>query len=73
MLPKYHRNRFAGLLVCNFLSLARRATNRGDVPMKKLLIAGAMLASCAAIQSASAADMALKAVPPPPVVDVWTG
>ncbi len=41
--------------------------------MKKLLIAGAMLASCTAIQSASAADMALKAVPPPPVVDVWTG
>ena len=41
--------------------------------MKKLLIAGAVLASCAAIQSASAADMALKAVPPPPVVDEWTG
>jgi len=41
--------------------------------MKKLLIAGAMLASFAAIQSASAADMALKAPPPPPVVDEWTG
>jgi outer membrane immunogenic protein len=41
--------------------------------MKKLLIAGAMLASCAAIQSASAADLALKAPPPPVVVDEWTG
>ena len=39
--------------------------------MKKLLIAGAMLA--AAIQSASAADLALKAPPPPLVVDEWTG
>jgi outer membrane immunogenic protein len=41
--------------------------------MKKLLVAGAMLASCAAIQSASAADLALKAPPPPVVVDEWTG
>lgn len=41
--------------------------------MKKILFAGAMLASCAAIQSASAADLALKAPPPPPVVDEWTG
>jgi outer membrane immunogenic protein len=41
--------------------------------MKKLLCAGAMLASFAAIQSASAADLALKAPPPPPVVDEWTG
>jgi outer membrane immunogenic protein len=41
--------------------------------MKKLLIAGAMLASCAAIQSAGAADLALKAPPPPLVVDEWTG
>jgi outer membrane immunogenic protein len=41
--------------------------------MKKLLFAAAMLASFAAIQSASAADMALKAVPPPVVVDPWTG
>jgi outer membrane immunogenic protein len=39
--------------------------------MKKLLMAGAMLA--AAIQSASAADLALKAPPPPVVVDEWTG
>ena len=39
--------------------------------MKKLLIAGAILA--AAIQSASAADLALKAPPPPVVVDEWTG
>jgi len=39
--------------------------------MKKLLIAGAMLGSFAAIQSASAADLALKA-PPPPVWS-WTG
>ena len=41
--------------------------------MKKLLLAGAMLASCAAIQSASAADLALKAPPSPLVVDEWTG
>jgi outer membrane immunogenic protein len=41
--------------------------------MKKLLIAGAIVASCAAIQSASAADLALKAPPPPLVVDEWTG
>jgi len=47
--------------------------NRGDGPMKKLLFAGAMLASCAAIQSARAADLALKAPPPPLVVDEWTG
>jgi outer membrane immunogenic protein len=40
--------------------------------MKKLLIAGAILASFAATQSASAADMALKA-PPPPVIYDWTG
>jgi outer membrane immunogenic protein len=39
--------------------------------MKKFLMAGAMLA--AAIQSASAADLALKAPPPPVVVDEWTG
>src|SRR6202451_4451847 len=41
--------------------------------MKKFLCAGAMLASFAEIQSASAADLALKAPPPPPVVDQWTG
>jgi outer membrane immunogenic protein len=41
--------------------------------MKKLLFAGAMLASFAAVQSASAADLALKAPPPPAVVDEWTG
>ena len=41
--------------------------------MKKLLFAGAMLASCAAIQSASAADLALKAPPPPAPVYSWTG
>jgi outer membrane immunogenic protein len=40
--------------------------------MKKLLVAGAMFASCAAIQSASAADLALKAPPPAPVYS-WTG
>jgi len=40
--------------------------------MKKLFVAGAMLASFAAIQSASAADMALKAPPPAPVYS-WTG
>ena len=42
--------------------------------MKKLLFAGAMLTSLAAIQSASAADLALKAPPPPPApVYSWTG
>ena len=41
--------------------------------MKKLLCAGAMLASLAAIQSASAADMALKAPPLPAPVYSWTG
>jgi outer membrane immunogenic protein len=40
--------------------------------MKKLLCAGAMLASFAAIQSASAADLALKAPPPAPIYS-WTG
>jgi outer membrane immunogenic protein len=70
MLPKYHRNRCAGLLVFDLLSLAL-PPRPGDGPMKKLLIAGAMLASFAAIQSASAADLALKA-PPPPMWN-WTG
>jgi outer membrane immunogenic protein len=41
--------------------------------MKKLLLAGAMLTTCAAVQSAGAADLALKAPPPAPVVDQWTG
>jgi outer membrane immunogenic protein len=42
--------------------------------MRKLLFAGAMLASCAAIQAAGAADLALKAPPPPPApVYSWTG
>src|ERR1700689_4411253 len=42
--------------------------------MRKLLFASAMLASFAAIQSASAADLALKAPPPPPApVYNWTG
>ena len=41
--------------------------------MKKFLIAGAMLASFAAIQSASAADMALKAPPPADPIWNWTG
>src|SRR4029077_17076396 len=49
------------------------ATKRGDGPMKKLLIAGAMLASFAAIQSASAADLALKAPPPADPIWTWTG
>ena len=40
--------------------------------MKKFLLAGAMLASFAAIQSAGAADLALKAPPPAPVYS-WTG
>jgi outer membrane immunogenic protein len=41
--------------------------------MKKFLFAGAILATFAAIQSASAADMALKAMPPPAPVYNWTG
>ena len=41
--------------------------------MKKLFLAGAMLASFAAIQSATAADLALKAPPPPAPVFSWTG
>src|SRR6202166_4182276 len=41
--------------------------------MKKLLFAGAMIASCAAIQMASAADLALKAPPPPAPIYSWTG
>jgi outer membrane immunogenic protein len=72
MLPKYHRNRIAGLLMCKLLSRDDRH-KPGDDPMKKLLFAGAMLASFATIQSASAADLALKAPPPPPIVDEWTG
>ena len=31
MLPKYHRNRVAGLLLFNFHSLAQQATNRETV------------------------------------------
>jgi outer membrane immunogenic protein len=72
MLPKYHRIQSASLLVFNHVSMAR-CHEPGDGPMKKILCAGAMLASFAAIQSASAADLALKAPPPPPVVDEWTG
>ena len=30
-LPKYHRNRLTGLLVCNFLSLAQRPRTGGTV------------------------------------------
>jgi len=41
--------------------------------MKRLLLAATALISLAAINAASAADLALKAPPPPPVVDVWTG
>jgi len=41
--------------------------------MKKLFLTGAMLASFAAIQSANAADLALKAPPPPAPVFSWTG
>jgi len=41
--------------------------------MKRFLLAATALISLAAINAASAADLALKAPPPPPVVDVWTG
>jgi outer membrane immunogenic protein len=41
--------------------------------MNKLLLAATALISFAAINAASAADMALKAPPPPVVVDEWTG
>jgi outer membrane immunogenic protein len=41
--------------------------------MKKLLFTAAMLVSCTAIQSASAADMALKAPPPADPIWTWTG
>jgi hypothetical protein len=68
-----HRNRFTGLLLY-FPFAGATGHEPGDSPMKKLLFAGAMLASCAAIQSASAADLALNAPPPPVVVvDEWTG
>jgi outer membrane immunogenic protein len=57
--------------MCNLLSRDDR-DKPGDDPMKKFLFAGAMLAAFATIQSASAADLALKAPPPPPV-DPWAG
>ena len=41
--------------------------------MRRLLLAATALLAFAATNSASAADMALKAVPPPPVVDPWAG
>jgi outer membrane immunogenic protein len=41
--------------------------------MNKLLLAATALISFAAINAASAADLALKAPPPPVVVDEWTG
>jgi outer membrane immunogenic protein len=41
--------------------------------MNKLLLAATALISFAAINAASAADLALKAPPPAPVVDQWTG
>jgi outer membrane immunogenic protein len=41
--------------------------------MKRLLLAATALISLTAINAASAADLALKAPPPPPVVDQWTG
>jgi outer membrane immunogenic protein len=41
--------------------------------MNKLLLAATALIGFGAISAASAADLALKAPPPPPVVDEWTG
>src|SRR5580704_13631656 len=41
--------------------------------MNRLLLAATTLIGCAAINAASAADLALKAPPPPLVVDEWTG
>ena len=41
--------------------------------MNKLLLAATALIGFAAINAASAADLALKAPPPPLVVDEWTG
>ncbi len=41
--------------------------------MNKFLLAATALIGLAAINAASAADLALKAPPPPPVVDEWTG
>jgi outer membrane immunogenic protein len=41
--------------------------------MNKLLLAATALIGFAAIDAASAADLALKAPPPPLVVDEWTG
>ena len=41
--------------------------------MNKLLLAATLSIGFAAINAASAADLALKAPPPPVVVDEWTG
>ena len=41
--------------------------------MNKLLLAATALIGFAAISTANAADLALKAPPPPLVVDEWTG
>src|ERR1700719_3804920 len=41
--------------------------------MNKLLLAATALIGFAAINAANAADLALKAPPPPLVVDEWTG
>src|SRR5262245_37609936 len=41
--------------------------------MRKILFAATALISLAAINAASAADLALKAPPPAPMVDPWSG
>jgi outer membrane immunogenic protein len=44
-----------------------------EAPMKRLLLTATALIGFAGISAANAADLALKAPPPPPVVDEWTG
>jgi hypothetical protein len=72
MLLKYHRNRFARLIMSNRGRLTADAPDR-EAPMNKLLLAATALIGFAAINTANAADLALKAPPPPLVVDEWTG
>jgi outer membrane immunogenic protein len=66
---------FARPLSFDWLSHERQDTTnpKGDGPMKKFLVAASAVMALAAIDTANAADMALKAAPAPPAWYDWTG
>src|SRR5271168_4142117 len=53
------------------MNFATLESGEGAFPMKKLMLAGALLLNIAGL--AQAADMPLKALPPPPPAFTWTG